>query len=358
MAELGAAAVRGLQGTDLDDPLRVLACAKHFVGRRRHDLGHRHARLDKRPRYPLDQGDTRLDEAELRRLHLQGYLTAHRGRCRARSCRPTTAGTARSASGSKRLLTEILKDELGLRGLPDLRLQRDRRAARRLPRRRQAVDQRRHGHGDGAEKYRSSSRTLKDLVEAGEVPDGAHRRRGAPHPAREVRDGPAGRPAARRWPTARSQTSFGSAAAPRRRAPRRARVAGAAQERQQGAAALEEGQAHPRGGQERRRHRQPVRRLDHHLAGPERRRHHPGHHDPRRDPARPRREHAGHLREGRHGRRRAPTWRVVVVGETPYAEFEGDRDDLVAGQGGPGRDRQRQEGRACRWWWCSSRAGR
>ena len=32
VAELGAAAVRGLQGADLTDPLRVLACAKHFVG--------------------------------------------------------------------------------------------------------------------------------------------------------------------------------------------------------------------------------------------------------------------------------------------------------------------------------------
>jgi beta-glucosidase len=32
VVELGAAAVRGLQGTDLKDPLRVLACAKHYVG--------------------------------------------------------------------------------------------------------------------------------------------------------------------------------------------------------------------------------------------------------------------------------------------------------------------------------------
>ena len=32
VAELGDAAVRGLQGTNLADPLRVLACAKHCVG--------------------------------------------------------------------------------------------------------------------------------------------------------------------------------------------------------------------------------------------------------------------------------------------------------------------------------------
>jgi hypothetical protein len=30
--ELGAAAVRGLQGDDLADPSAVLACAKHYVG--------------------------------------------------------------------------------------------------------------------------------------------------------------------------------------------------------------------------------------------------------------------------------------------------------------------------------------
>jgi beta-glucosidase len=32
VAELGAAAVRGFQGPDLKDPLRVLACAKHYLG--------------------------------------------------------------------------------------------------------------------------------------------------------------------------------------------------------------------------------------------------------------------------------------------------------------------------------------
>ena len=47
----------------------------------------------------------------------------------------------------------------------------------------------------------------------------------------------------------------------------------------QGPAALEEGRTHPRRRQERRRPRQPVRRLDHRLAGQERRRH-SGRHDP------------------------------------------------------------------------------
>src|SRR2546428_11853787 len=32
VAELGQAEVAGLQGDELKDPLRVLACAKHYVG--------------------------------------------------------------------------------------------------------------------------------------------------------------------------------------------------------------------------------------------------------------------------------------------------------------------------------------
>ena len=36
---------------------------------------------------------------------------------------------------------------------------------------------------------------------------------------------------------------------------------------------------------------------------------------------------------------------VVVVGETPYAEMRGDREDLGPRQGRQGRHRQRQEGR-------------
>ena len=54
------------------------------------------------------------------------------------------------ASGSKRLLTDILKDELGFEGFLISDYNAHRRAPGRLPGRRQAVDQRRHGHGDGA----------------------------------------------------------------------------------------------------------------------------------------------------------------------------------------------------------------
>ena len=88
-----------------------------------------------------------------------------------------------------------------------------------------------------------------------------------PHPAREGGHGPHGRRGARSWPTARLHASFGS---PEHRDVARARgapVAGAAEEREQGAAAREDGEAHPRRRAERGRHGQAVRRLDHHWQG-------------------------------------------------------------------------------------------
>src|SRR5262249_57533454 len=73
-AELSGAAVRGLQGVDLKDPLRVLACAKHYAGDGGTTFGT--GRREGEKRFPLDRGDTRPDGAELKRLHLQGYIPA------------------------------------------------------------------------------------------------------------------------------------------------------------------------------------------------------------------------------------------------------------------------------------------
>src|SRR5205823_286751 len=72
VAELGEAAVRGFQGPNLADPLSVLACAKHFIG----DGGTTYGTGVKGR--GNDQGDTRVDEATLRRIHLPGYITAIR----------------------------------------------------------------------------------------------------------------------------------------------------------------------------------------------------------------------------------------------------------------------------------------
>jgi beta-glucosidase len=71
VAEMGAAAVRGFQGGDLRDPLRVLGCAKHYVGDGGTAWNSSHI-----PNAHLDQGDTRVSEAELRSIHLAGYPPA------------------------------------------------------------------------------------------------------------------------------------------------------------------------------------------------------------------------------------------------------------------------------------------
>ena len=82
-AELGEAAVRGLQGSDLKSPLSVLACAKHFVadGGTIYGTGMPDSNQEG-GHFPNDQGDVRLSDADLRRIHLPGYITAHQGRRR------------------------------------------------------------------------------------------------------------------------------------------------------------------------------------------------------------------------------------------------------------------------------------
>jgi beta-glucosidase len=116
---LGEAAVRGMQG-DLSDPQSILACAKHFVGD-----GGTTASTAGRPgpgvapgnngRLLVDQGDTQVDEATLRRVHLQGYISAVKAGVG--SIMPSySSWNGVKCSGSKRLLTEILKQELGFEG--------------------------------------------------------------------------------------------------------------------------------------------------------------------------------------------------------------------------------------------------
>ena len=117
VATLGEAAVRGLQG-NLGDPLSVLACAKHFVG----DGGTAPSALPipGAPAAPgarlwLDRGDMRVDESTLRRIHLPGYVAAIRAGVG--SIMPSySSWNGVKCTGSHRLLTEILKQELGFEG--------------------------------------------------------------------------------------------------------------------------------------------------------------------------------------------------------------------------------------------------
>ncbi len=102
VSTMGAAAVRGLQGVDLAAPSSVLSCTKHFLG----DGGTTGGK---------DQGDTRADTATLRKLYLPPYEAAIK------------AGTQSimvsysSWNGMKMharhdLITGLLKDELKFRG--------------------------------------------------------------------------------------------------------------------------------------------------------------------------------------------------------------------------------------------------
>jgi beta-glucosidase len=107
VSELAGPATRGFQGAGLDDPLGVLACAKHYLG----DGGTAYGST----KVGLDQGDTRVDEATLRRVHLPGYIKAIEAGVG--TIMPSySSWNGVKCSASKRLLTEILKDELGFQG--------------------------------------------------------------------------------------------------------------------------------------------------------------------------------------------------------------------------------------------------
>jgi beta-glucosidase len=110
---LGEAAVRGYQGNDLKDPLSILACAKHWIGDGGTTFG-TGTKLKGDVRI-LDRGDVRLSEKELRRIHQAGYVSAIKAGVG--TIMPSySSWNGVKCSGSKRLLTEILKGELGFDG--------------------------------------------------------------------------------------------------------------------------------------------------------------------------------------------------------------------------------------------------
>jgi beta-glucosidase len=109
--QMADAAVRGFQGDDLSNPLAVLACAKHFIG----DGGTAFGSVETNRHPGLDQGDTRVDEETLRRVHLQGYIAAVKAGVG--TIMPSySSWNGVKVSGIRHLLTDLLKDELGFEG--------------------------------------------------------------------------------------------------------------------------------------------------------------------------------------------------------------------------------------------------
>jgi beta-glucosidase len=109
VAKFGVAAVRGLQGDDLSGPTAVLGCAKHFIG----DGGTEFKSVNGDGL--LDQGDVRLGEATLRAIHLAGYPAAIDAGIG--TIMPSySSWNGVKCSGSKYLLTDMLKKELGFEG--------------------------------------------------------------------------------------------------------------------------------------------------------------------------------------------------------------------------------------------------
>jgi beta-glucosidase len=100
---LGPAAIRGLQGPDMSAPGRVLATAKHFVG-------------DGGTRGGIDRGDTAGDDAALRALHMAGYIAAVKAGAGSIMV-SFNSWNGQGMHGHKRLLTDVLRGELGFTGL-------------------------------------------------------------------------------------------------------------------------------------------------------------------------------------------------------------------------------------------------
>jgi beta-glucosidase len=103
VSELGVAAVRGLQGKELSDPTSVLACAKHFIG-------------DGGTQDGIDQGNDVCDEATVRKLYLPPYQAAIKAGVGSIMV-SYSSWNGQKMSGSKHLLTDVLKGELGFQGI-------------------------------------------------------------------------------------------------------------------------------------------------------------------------------------------------------------------------------------------------
>ncbi|GBD25786.1 Beta-glucosidase BoGH3B [bacterium HR30] len=110
VAELATAAVRGFQRGGLAHPEAVLATAKHFLADGGTQFG-----TSTPPLMLIDQGDARIDEGELRAIHLLPYRRALQAGVGSMMASYSSWNGAK-VHGHRYLLTELLKNELGFEG--------------------------------------------------------------------------------------------------------------------------------------------------------------------------------------------------------------------------------------------------
>jgi beta-glucosidase len=99
---MAAPAVLGYQTDSIGNDGAVLACAKHFVG----DGGTENG---------IDQGNTAISEEKLRNIHLPPYISAVNAGVGTMMA-SFSSWNGNKCHGSKFLLTDLLKDELGFEG--------------------------------------------------------------------------------------------------------------------------------------------------------------------------------------------------------------------------------------------------
>jgi beta-glucosidase len=114
VTQLGVAHLQGLQSvdgtTDLGHPQTVLASVKHFVGDGGTTWG-----SNTTNDWIIDQGETEVDEATLRAIHLPPYIAALEAGARNIMVSHSSCGGLRMHA-QKYLLTDVLKGELGFAG--------------------------------------------------------------------------------------------------------------------------------------------------------------------------------------------------------------------------------------------------
>jgi len=102
VTSLGAAALRGYQGASLSDPASVLATAKHFVA-------------DGATQGGLDQGNAVISEEVLRSVHLPPYFALVEAGAQSVMA-SFSSWNGEKMHGNDYLLTDVLRGELGFTG--------------------------------------------------------------------------------------------------------------------------------------------------------------------------------------------------------------------------------------------------